>query len=141
MLRSLPQEDQFQSRPAVRIVLPDILRSLLVDDWENITKNLQIVELPAKAPVNKLLEWYVEEEKPKRQDEADEDVLEEIISGLREYFEKALGRILLYYQEREQYRYYREKLEKGLDGFENKTMGDVYGAEHMARLLGKNKFP
>lgn len=133
------QEDQFQSRPAVRIVLPDTLRSLLVDDWENITKNLQVVKLPAIAPVSKLLDWYVEDEKPKRPNSTEEDVLEEVTSGIKEYFEKAISRILLYSQEREQYRFYRQKLEKGGKEWENKTMSDLYGAEHMARLLGKNK--
>jgi hypothetical protein len=134
------QEEQFEERLSVRIVLPDTLRSLLVDDWENITKNMQVVALPAIAPVNKLLQMYVDDEKPKRTNAAELDVLEEVVAGLKEYFLQGIGRILLYAHERDQYRFYREKLAKGEPGFENLTWCDLYGAEHMARLLCMTPF-
>ncbi|KAI5310475.1 Esa1p-associated factor [Ascosphaera atra] len=122
--------------PTARIVIPDNLKSLLVDDWENISKNNQLVPLPARYPVNQILDMYLESEK-KRKDLStnDHDVLEEIVAGLREYFDKCLGRILLYKFEREQYHALRKKWEGGLDGFADKRPGDVYGAEHLARLL------
>lgn len=46
--------------------MPDNLKSLLVDDWENVTKNQQVIALPAKASVNQILDDYHDEEKPKR---------------------------------------------------------------------------
>ncbi|KAL1958135.1 hypothetical protein VTO42DRAFT_4990 [Malbranchea cinnamomea] len=131
----IEKEDQFHARPSVRIVLPDTLRALLVDDWENITKNLQIVSLPAAVSVNKLLKMYMDDEKPNRKSVTEVDILEEVVAGLKEYFEKAVGRILLYLHEREQYRYYRNKIDKGQGPFKGMTMCDLYGAEHMARLL------
>ncbi|PKX92705.1 MRG family protein [Aspergillus novofumigatus IBT 16806] len=77
----IEKEEHFYTRPSVRIVMPDNLKSLLVDDWENVTKNQQVVALPAKASVNQILEDFIAEEKPKRTSSADLDVLEEVIMG------------------------------------------------------------
>ncbi|KAB8072890.1 MRG-domain-containing protein [Aspergillus leporis] len=129
----IEKEDNFYVRPSVRIVMPDNLKSLLVDDWENVTKNQQVVALPAKRSVNQILEDYAEAEKPKRTSSADLDVLEEVIMGIKEYFDKALDKILLYRFEREQYRVLRKKLESG--DFADKGPLDIYGAEHLARLF------
>jgi len=131
------QEDSFYSRPSVRIVMPDNLKSLLVDDWENVTKNQQVVALPAKASVNQILDDYFNEEKPKRATSADLDVLEEVITGIREYFDKSLDKILLYRFEREQYRSLRSKWENGSGNFADKGPLDIYGAEHLTRLFGE----
>ena len=116
--------------------MPDNLKSLLVDDWENVTKNQQVVALPAKRSVNQILEDYSEAEKPKRTSSADLDVLEEIIMGIKEYFDKALDKILLYRFEREQYRNLRKKWESGSGDFADKGPLDIYGAEHLTRLFG-----
>lgn len=120
--------------------MPDNLKALLVDDWEYITKNLQVVPLPAKVPVNKILEMYMEDEKAKRTSPAEVDVLEEIVAGIREYFDKSLGRLLLYRFEREQYHILRKKWENGVEGYVDKGPCDIYGAEHLARLFGKISF-
>lgn len=116
--------------------MPDNLKSLLVDDWENVTKNQQVVALPAKRSVNQILEDYSEAEKPKRTSSADLDVLEEVIMGIKEYFDKALDKILLYSFEREQYRNLRKKWESGSGDFVDKGPLDIYGAEHLTRLFG-----
>lgn len=115
--------------------MPDNLKSLLVDDWENVTKNQQVVALPAKAPVNQILDDYHDEEKPKRATSADLDVLEEVVMGVREYFDKSLDKILLYKFEREQYRTFRKKWENGSGSFADKGPLDIYGAEHLTRLF------
>ncbi len=56
--------------------------------------------------------------------------------GCKDYFEKCLGRILLYRFEREQYFEMTQMLNKGGE-WEGKNMGDVYGAEHLCRLFGR----
>jgi mortality factor 4-like protein 1 len=116
--------------------MPDNLKSLLVDDWENVTKNQQVVALPAKASVNQILEDFIAEEKPKRTSAADLDVLEEVIMGIKEYFDKALDKILLYRFEREQYKALRKKWEAGSGEYSEKGPLDIYGAEHLTRLFG-----
>lgn len=131
------QEESFHQRPAVHIPVPDRLKALLVDDWEYVTKSLSLVPLPAEHPVNEIIDDYFEEEKGKRRLGSPEaSILEEVISGTKEYFEKSLGKILLYRFERQQYYEARRNLEAGRGDWENKTIGDVYGAEHLARLFG-----
>jgi len=98
--------------------------------------------LPAGQPVNEIIDAYFEEEKGKRRLGSPEAaILEEVISGTKEYFEKSLGKILLYRFERQQYFEVRQKLEAGQREWENKTIGDVYGAEHLARLFGTCDLP
>jgi hypothetical protein len=81
----------------INISVPDHIQAMLVDDWENITKNNQLVPLPHANPVSKIFEDYLAVERPRREEGSSSmDILEEVIAGFREYFEKALSRILLY---------------------------------------------
>jgi len=118
--------------------MPDVLKSILVDDWENITKNLQLAHIPAdKYTVTKILEDYYEQEKPNRGEfSAGTNILEEIISGLKEYFNKSLGRLLLYRFERGQYEDILARVNKAGDELEGHALSDIYGCEHLLRLFG-----
>ena len=90
--------------------------------------------------MNEILSFYFEEEKGKRRlGSAEADLLEEVVVGCKDYFEKCLGRILLYRFEREQYFEMTQMLNKG-GKWEGKNMGDVYGAEHLCRLFGECPF-
>lgn len=130
------QEEAFYHRPSVRLTVPDSLKGLIVDDWENVTKNLQLVPLPSRHPVNVILQDYFNDESTRRRRGTPEfGLLEEMIQGLRDYFERALGKILLYRFEREQYSELRQLWISNTDGTV-KGAADVYGAEHLARLLG-----
>lgn len=91
------QEESFHARPSIKLVMTDVLKGILVDDWEHVTKDSQLVPLPHEQPVVKILNDYLEDEMPKREeDSAQVDILKETMAGLREYFDRALGRILLY---------------------------------------------
>ncbi|KAL1837407.1 hypothetical protein VTJ49DRAFT_3799 [Mycothermus thermophilus] len=127
-------EDTFHSRPSVKIPVPDHVKALLVDDWENVTKNQQLVPLPHAHPVEEILNDYLAYERPHRvEGSAAMDILEETIAGLREYFDKCLGRILLYRFERPQYHSMHELWNQ--PDSKHKSAVDTYGAEHLARLL------
>lgn len=53
--------------------------------------------MPHPHPVDEVLQAYLDYERPHRDpDSAPLDIMEETIAGLREYFDKCLGRILLY---------------------------------------------
>ena len=119
--------------------MPDTLKAILVDDWEYVTKNGQLINLPHKIPANKVLDDYFAEEKPKRRaGSAEADILEEVHAGVKEYFRESLGTILLYRYERHQYAEARKLyVNNNSPEWEGKDAGDVYGAEHLARLLGK----
>lgn len=49
-------------------MIPDVLKLQLVDDWENVTKNNQLVTLPRKPNVRDLLEEYREYANANRKD-------------------------------------------------------------------------
>jgi mortality factor 4-like protein 1 len=120
--------------------MPDHLKSILVDDWENVTKNLQLAHVPAKIPVNVILDEYLEQERARRGDGTSSfDLLNEVISGMRQYFNKGLGRILLYKYERGQYDEILHRIADPKDEIAGKQLGDVYGAEHLLRLFGKSQ--
>ncbi|GAB0135130.1 DNA repair protein rhp54 [Epichloe bromicola] len=129
-------EDTFHSKPMINLPVPDHIQAMLVDDWENITKNNQLVPLPHPKPVAKILEEYLAFERPHREEgSASMDILEEVVAGFREYFEKALSRILLYRFERHQYMENRKLWDTADQSSEYKSVCDVYGAEHLARLI------
>ncbi|KAK7920617.1 hypothetical protein PG985_008639 [Apiospora marii] len=130
------QEEAFYARPSIKIIIPDMLKGLLVDDWENVTKNNQLVPIPHPKPVSKVMDDYLAYEKPRRTEgSAAIDILEETVAGLKEYFDKSLGRILLYRFERAQYAEIREKWTTGGPDVQGKTPCDTYGAEHLMRLI------
>lgn len=137
--RASKQEETFSSRPSIRLPLPDHLKNLLVDDWENVTKSGLLVPLPSKAPANFIIDQYWNEEKKSRRlGSIEADILEEFCMGLKTYFEKALGKILLYRCERPQLQDVRQWWESGkYPEWEGKGVGDCYGGEHLARLLGE----
>ncbi|KAI6085617.1 MRG-domain-containing protein [Hypoxylon rubiginosum] len=132
----LENEEAFHTRPSVRFPIPDILKGRLVDDWENVTKNNQLVPLPHPHPVTKVLEDYAAEETPKRPAGSSHvDILEETVAGLKEYFDRSLGRILLYRFERLQYAQVIKAWQSDDPAFHGKTASETYGAEHLMRLL------
>ncbi|GAA5914015.1 hypothetical protein JCM6882_002597, partial [Rhodosporidiobolus microsporus] len=121
-------EDEYLKRPEVKISIPDNLKVQLVDDWEAITKNQQLVPLPRNPSVDTILdEWMIylqNEEEDKRR------IAAEVAAGLGLYFNKALGNNLLYRFERGQYQEHYKQLQ-GTD----KQMSSVYGGEHLLRLF------
>ncbi|KAJ5160835.1 Chromatin modification-related protein eaf3 [Penicillium canariense] len=128
----IEKEETFHARPSIRIVMPDNLKALIVDDWERITKNGAVVALPAPKPVRQILQEWRDEEAPKRvESRIDVDVLDEVIAGLLEYFDTMLDKILLYRYERPQYRIFRKKFANP----PGKGPVDIYGGEHLIRLF------
>lgn len=138
-LTQLPQqEEDFVRRPAVRLFIPDSLKSILVDDWEKVTKEQKLATVPSPMPVTQFLnEYYESEANNRRPGSADADILEEVIAGVREYFNKSLGRILLYRFERHQFYEVHKQIESGHGEHAGKTLCDMYGCEHLLRLFGK----
>lgn len=131
---------------------------MLVDDWENVTKNQQVVPLPHPHPVDQILDDYLAYERPHRDPgSASLDILDETIAGLREYFDKCLGRILLYRYvifnpdlcserrvltnpasfERQQYIELYKQWQAAKSEDKHKSAVDTYGPEHLCRLLGE----
>ena len=124
------QEEEYNKRHEIKIEVPDNLKSLLVDDWEYVTKNGQLVTLPRTPNVSEVLEDYRKHLIDTNNTTIDGQLLDELTAGLKLYFVKALGTRLLYRFEREQYAEAKIK-------YADKEMSDIYGAEHLARMFGK----
>jgi mortality factor 4-like protein 1 len=56
--------------------------------------------------------------------------VQEVMEGIKVYFDRALGTILLYRFERKQFDDIRAK-------YPNTAASDIYGAEHLLRLFGE----
>jgi hypothetical protein len=54
-----------------------------------------------------------------------------VLDGLKSYFDKCLGNVLLYRFERSQYVEIKER-------FPELASSDIYGSEHLLRLFGNN---
>ncbi|KAJ1940554.1 Esa1p-associated factor [Linderina pennispora] len=126
------RDEPAAKRPEIKIPIPNALKSQLVDDWERITKDKLLVPLPRSPTVAQMLAQYQEHRRTsrdkKKSGKRDDEIVDEIIDGLRIYFDKALGNILLYRFERFQYQQIREKLP-------DKPMSEIYGSEHLLRLF------
>lgn len=156
------QEEIFLTKPAIKIPLPDLLKSMLVDDWDWITKDTKLVPIPHAHPVASVLAEYAAAESPRRRPgSAEADRLPEVVAGVREYFDKSLGRILLYRFERQQWLEVSTKINKdasdegavrsvtipapaGEEGQDDivvsmnlagKAPSEIYGVEHLCRLF------
>ncbi|CAG8526646.1 3009_t:CDS:2 [Acaulospora morrowiae] len=126
--RSIDKDDLVK-RPKIIFNMPEPLRALLVQDWENINKSHMNVPLPRKPHVGDIIENYRRwrKENNGNQDSLD-GIAEEVLKGVLFYFNKCIGTRLLYQLERPQYREVRHKL----DHYEN---SQIFGAEHLLRLF------
>ncbi|KAG8994507.1 Esa1p-associated factor, partial [Tulasnella sp. 427] len=125
-------------KPEMKLDVPDVLKVVLVDDWEAVTKNNQLVPLPRSPTVEDILAEFKEHcASSDKKLPSKETVLPTLISGLQLYFERSLGNNLLYRFERGQYAEARRQNITGQHVVigEEKTMGEVYGAEHLLRML------
>ncbi|KAM5530452.1 hypothetical protein V8D89_015892 [Ganoderma adspersum] len=134
------EEDEGTRKPEMKLNVPEPLKVLLVDDWEAVTKNNQLVGLPKKPNVVELLDEfkaYVLSQASSTQLKDPKVLLPTILAGLHTYFDRALGANLLYRFERPQYAEIRKKYVTGptVKVGQEKEMSAIYGAEHFLRML------
>ncbi|VDM00383.1 unnamed protein product [Schistocephalus solidus] len=134
-------EEGFLSRPRIQVNFPENLRAWLVDDWDLITKQSRLFDLPARKTVASILDEYLEQPENSKALESKEvppnpvlsaELRREFVAGLRVNFNFILGSQLLYKFERLQYA-------DILKGHAGKEMVDIYGPMHLLRLLSKFK--
>jgi mortality factor 4-like protein 1 len=121
-------EEEYFRKPEIVILIPDSLKSLLVDDWEMVTKDHQLLKLPSNTPVDEILTKFRKSLGKKSNIES--EILQEFLSGMKIYFNRSLGNILLYRFERQQY------LDLTKDPkLKDQELSHIYGAEHLLRLM------
>ncbi|KAH0913692.1 hypothetical protein HID58_037013 [Brassica napus] len=106
--------------------IPSALKKQLIDDCQFVTQMQKLVELPRSPNVDDILKKYTDSKMKK--DGRVSNSVEEILKGLRCYFDNALPVMLLYNNERKQY-------EENISG--DVSPSTVYGAEHLLRLFVK----
>lgn len=136
-MADVDREDEHYRKAEIRLDMPDALKSQLVDDWENVTKNEQLVApLPRKPSVAEIIEDYSRAERRRINGGAEGEIFDEIMAGLKIYFDRCFGTLLLYRFERQQYLEVKKKKE-----FAGKEMSEIFGAEHLLRLFGNIHIP
>ncbi|CCD26370.1 Eaf3p NDAI_0H01960 [Naumovozyma dairenensis CBS 421] len=128
--------------PRITLHIPLKLKSILVDDWECITKEKKIINLPCQNNVSKILEDYEHDmlksdsSSPASSSIVYQSQLNEFIQGLKLYFNETLSRLLLYRLERLQYEELLIDYRKKHDGNESHmNVSEIYGAMHLLRLI------
>lgn len=126
----MEKEDDFLRKNEIKLFIPDSLKATLVDDWEYITKNQQLVPLPRNPNVMQILQNYRDSCPKKREGSAESDIFDEVVAGLKLYFDRCLGNILLY-------RFERQQLLDVKKEWPDKEASEIYGGEHLLRLFGE----
>lgn len=118
-------------------VMPDVLKRHAVDDWEFVTKERKLVPLPRKQTVAMVVEQWAAAN-AKGGAAAPDRATRELRTSLLEYFDALLPTMLLYSFERPQFeKYFRFE---SVGGAEVPRPSDLYGCEHLIRLLVKLPF-
>lgn len=123
--------DNFITKSEIKIKIPDELKQYLVDDWDAVTRQHKLLDIPAKCTVQDIADEYILSKKTlKTYSMSKESALSDMVNGVVEYFNVMLGSQLLYKFERPQY---AEILQR----YPDTPLSKLYGGFHLLRLFVK----
>lgn len=121
-------EDSYSLKLEIKIKIPEELKPWLVDDWDLITRQKKLFQLPARVTVDSILDDFIRSKK--QSNKAKESAVIEVTNGIKEYFNVMLGSQLLYRFERPQYK-------SIIDEYGDETnLSSIYGGIYLLRLFG-----
>lgn len=125
-------EESFLSKVEIKIKIPEKLSLFLFNDWELITKQKKLFELPAKVSIDSIVDNYLKYKMSTKHMPNKENIIIEFVDEIKQYFEAMIGCQLLFRFERNQY----QKLFNQINGT-GITMTSIYGFIHLLRLFTK----
>lgn len=130
-----PSEPTYVEEPevevSVKIELPSLLNTWLIDDSDLINRQQKILRLPARVTVDHVIASYIKEKvSVKGIPLPVEKTIVRIANKIRDCFNVLLGKLLLYKFERIQY-------VEMLKEYSGRNMCELYGAIHLTRLFSK----
>ncbi|XP_073818247.1 mortality factor 4-like [Musca autumnalis] len=124
-------EETFLSKIEVKIKIPDELKQCLADDWDAITRQHKLLDIPAKITVQDIVDQYISFKKSAKSTNAGKELaITDVLNGVVEYFNVMLGSQLLYKFERPQYA-------EILQQYPDIPLSKLYGSFHLLRLFVK----
>jgi len=117
-------EDDEKGKSGVKLSLGEELKKVLLKDRELVCAQKHLVKLPAAVTASKIFSDYVQYQIQIKSVSARSGVCQDVVNGLKSYFNTLLTTELLYKQELAQ----NQELGPGV-------YSDVYGVEHLVRLL------
>lgn len=124
-------EETFLSKIEVKIKIPDELKQCLADDWDAITRQHKLLDIPAKITVQDIVDQYINLKKSAKSTNACKELaISDVLNGVIEYFNVMLGSQLLYKFERPQYA-------EILQQYSDTPLSKLYGSFHLLRLFVK----
>lgn len=111
----------------VKLKIPGQIKKFLITDWEKVTRAKLITKCPATYTISSIFTHYLES---KTKNKENHEITHQVMEGIKEYFNKSIGVLLLYRFERPQY----TDLQKQISSSEACS---VYGAAHLSRLFVK----
>ncbi|XP_054168472.1 mortality factor 4-like protein 1 [Oppia nitens] len=123
-------EESMSGKPDASIQIPLKLKPCLVDDWDLVTRQKMLYNLPANVSIDQILDDYVKHRVAVNG--ADESVLRQVVKGVKGFFNSMIGSQLLYKFERIQY---QDLLMSNKEHNTGRQMSSIYGAFHLLRLF------
>merc|ERR1712223_220523 len=80
---TIETEEQFYAKVEVKIKIPDKLKPFLVDDWDYLSRQRKLVNLPSRITVDQVINEYAKVKTAKKPETHKENAILEVTAGLR----------------------------------------------------------